>query len=151
MKRIVDSRKLFDITTDIPLAELKLKYRSLVKEWHPDKFRETDDLREEAEQKSQAIIDAYHFLVSISPETHALNEERYTLTTTDCFVEDFIWKGHALKVTFQDGSTYEYFGVPRSLYIKLVNASTQSRFVRRHIVGGGYTYRNVSKNAAIKL
>jgi curved DNA-binding protein CbpA len=151
MKRIVDSRKLFDITTDISLAELKLKYRSLVKEWHPDKFRETDDLRAEAEQKSQAIIDAYHFLVSISPETHALNEERYTQTITDCFVEDFIWKGHALKVTFQDGSTYEYFGVPRSLYIKLVNASTQSRFVRRHIVGGGYTYRNVSKNAAVKL
>jgi hypothetical protein len=149
MKRIADSRKLFDITKDIPLAELKLKYRSLVKEWHPDKFQETDELRAEAEQKSQAIINAYHFLVSISPETLSLNAEKYAETTTSCLIDTFIWKGHALKITFQDGSTYEYFGVPHALYNKLINADNQGRFVRRHIVGGGYTYRNISKNAVM--
>jgi hypothetical protein len=149
MKRIADSRKLFDITTDIPLAELKLKYRSLVKEWHPDKFNDNHELKAEAEVKSQAIINAYHFLVSISPETHQLNTERYTETTTNSFVEDFIWKGHTLKITFQDGSTYEYLGVPHALYNKLINADNQSRFVRRHIVGGSFRYRNISKNAVM--
>lgn len=151
MKRIADSRKLFGVTQNADLAELKLIYRSLVKEWHPDKFRETDALREEAEQKSQAIINAYHFLVSISPETHALNAERYAETTTECLIEDFVWKGHALKITYQDGSTYEYLGVPHSLYTKLINSGTQARFVRRHIVGGAFTYRNISKNAAVKV
>lgn len=149
MKRIADSRKLFGIITDIPLAELKLKYRSLVKEWHPDKFSETDALRAEAEQKSQAIINAYHFLVSISPETHLLNAEQYAEITTNGMVEDFIWKGHTLKVTFLGGSTYEYLGVPHALYNKLINADNQSRFVRRHIVGGNFRYRNISKNAVM--
>jgi hypothetical protein len=149
MKRIADSRKLFGITTDIPLAELKLKYRSLVKEWHPDKFNDTDELKAEAERKSQAIINAYHFLVSIAPETHLVNAERYAEITTGCLIEDFTWKGHALKITFQDGSTYEYLGVPHSLYNKLINADNQSRFVRRHIIGGSFTYRNVSKNAVM--
>ncbi|MES2560419.1 MAG: KTSC domain-containing protein [Bacteroidota bacterium] len=151
MKRIADSRKLFGVTKDATLAELKVIYRNLVKEWHPDKYRETDTLREEAEQKSQDIIHAYHFLVSISPETHALNAERYAETTTECMMEDFNWKGHTLKITFLDGSTYEYLGVPHSLYTKLINSNTQARFVRRHIVGGNFTYRNISKNAAVKL
>ena len=150
MKRIVDYRKLFNISKETTLAELKIIYRNLIKEWHPDKFKEGEE-QAAAEIKSKEIIEAYHFLVSISPETHALNTERYTQTTTDCFIDDFSWKGHALKVTFQDGSTYEYFGVPRSIYIKLVNSDTQGRFVRRHIINGNYTYRNLSKNAAIKL
>jgi hypothetical protein len=151
MKRIVDYRKLFGVTKETTLAELKVIYRNLVKEWHPDKFREGDPMREEAAIKSQTIIDAYHFLVSISPETHLSNAERYAETTTNCFIENFTWKGHALKVTFQDESTYEYFGVPHALYAKLINSDTQGRFVRRHIVGGAYTYRNLSKNAAVKV
>jgi curved DNA-binding protein CbpA len=151
MKRIVDYRRLLGVTADTSLAELKLAYRSLVKEWHPDKFREEDAQREEAEHKSKSIIDGYHFLVSISHETHALNAERYAETTTDCFIDDFNWKGQTLKVTFQDGSTYEYFGVPHSLYKKLINSDSQGRFVRRHIVGGSFTFRNISKNAAVKV
>lgn len=151
MKRLTDARKLFDVASDISLAELKLKYRSLIKEWHPDKFSDGDALKEEAQFKSQSIIDAYHFLVSISPETHALNAERYAETTTDCLIDDYVWKGLTLKVTFMDGSTYEYLGVPRSLYIKLVNSSTPARFVRRHIVGGSFVYRNTSKNATVSV
>jgi len=47
----------------------------LAKEWHPDKFQDNDDLSIKAEHKSRQIIDAYHFLVSIAPETKAANLE----------------------------------------------------------------------------
>jgi curved DNA-binding protein CbpA len=144
MKRIIDYRKLFNITQDDDLAKLKISYRSLMKEWHPDKFRDGDERMAEAEVKSKAIIEAYHFLVSISNETHASELEEYTLTTTTSGIDDFSYKGQTLKITFQNGSIYEYFAVPKNVYNKLINSSTLSRFARRHIFHS-YVYRNISK------
>mgnify|MGYP000843976655 FL=1 len=144
MKRILESRKLFGITKDADLAELKIIYRNLMKEWHPDKFQEGDELKAQADIKSKEIISAYHFLVSISPETHAINKEEYLATIATSGIDDFIYKGQTLKVTFQNGSVYEYFGVPKNVYNKLINSSTQARFARRHIFES-YTYRKSSK------
>ena len=144
MKRITDYRKLFAITKDTDLAELKLIYRNLIKEWHPDKFTDNETLRAEAEIKSKEIIEAYHFLVSISPETHASKLEDYTLTITNSGIDDFLYKGQTLKITFQDGSKYEYFGVPKNTYNKLINSPNIARFARRHIFGS-FIYRNVFK------
>ncbi len=42
MKRINDYKKLFQVENEIDLKELKKSYRSLVKEWHPDKFQEEE-------------------------------------------------------------------------------------------------------------
>jgi molecular chaperone HscB len=145
MKRIVEHRKLFNVDQDADLAQLKIAYRSLMKEWHPDKFRDGDEKMAEAEAKSKEIIEAYHFLVSISPETHEQNLEEYTNTTNTSGIEDFIYKGQTLKIIFQNGSVYEYFSVPKSVYNKLVNSPTISRFARRHIFFS-YKYRNISKN-----
>ena len=145
MKRITDYRKFFGITQNVPLAELKTIYRDLMKEWHPDKFTE-EERKAEAELKSKEIINAYHFLVSISTETHALNKEEYTLTITSSGIDDFVYKGQTLKVTFQNGSIYEYFGVSKNIYEKLLNSSTQARFARRHIFDS-YTYRKATKVA----
>lgn len=144
MKRILESRKLFGITKDADVAELKIIYRNLMKEWHPDKFQEGDELKAQADIKSKEIISAYHFLVSISPETHAINKEEYLATIATSGIDDFIYKGQTLKVTFQNGSVYEYFGVPKNVYNKLINSSTQARFARRHIFES-YTYRKSSK------
>ena len=94
--------------------------------------------------RDRTIIEAYHFLVSISPETHALNSEEYNLTTSTSGIEDFIYKGQNLKITFQDGSIYEYFGVAKNIYTKLINSAAQTRFAKRHIFYS-YTYRNISK------
>ncbi|MES2734149.1 MAG: KTSC domain-containing protein [Bacteroidota bacterium] len=148
MKRIINSRKLFDITQDTDLATLKTIYRTLMKEWHPDKFQDGDESKAEAEVKSTAIIEAYHFLVSISPETHAANLEEYTLTTNTSGIDDFVYKGQTLKITFQNGSVYEYFGVPKNVYNKMINSPTIARFARRHILNS-YTYRNVTKQTAV--
>ncbi|HNO71213.1 MAG TPA: KTSC domain-containing protein, partial [Bacteroidia bacterium] len=98
----------------------------------------------QADIKSKEIISAYHFLVSISPETHAINKEEYLATISTSGIDDFIYKGQTLKVTFQNGSVYEYFGVPKNVYNKLINSSTQARFARRHIFES-YTYRKSSK------
>jgi DnaJ-class molecular chaperone len=143
MKRITDYRKLFDISKETGLDELKSIYRSLMKECHPDKFQD-EALKEEAELKSKQIIEAYHFLVSISPDTHRANAEIYTETITNSGIDDFEYKGQTLKVTFQDGSVYEYFGVTKNTYNKLINAASQARFARRHIFES-HVFRNAQK------
>jgi hypothetical protein len=144
MKKIADYRKLLGVQKNAELKELKTIYRNLMKDWHPDKFQESDEARHEAEVKSKDIIEAYHFLVSIAPETLALSFEEYSSTTSTCGIADFTWERQILKVHFLDGSGYEYFEVPRAVYVKLVNADSPGRFARRHIFNV-FTYRNIVK------
>ena len=141
MKRINEYKKLFGIEKEIELRALKTSYRNLVKEWHPDKFQEGDELREEAEVNSRKIIDGYHFLVSIAPETKAANLEEYTETINNSGIADFQHKGMLLEITYLDGNTYEYFGVTRQLYIKMVNSDKLNRFAKRTIYPN-HLYRN---------
>ena len=147
MKRIIEYRRLLDITPDTDLSGLKSTYRNLMKEWHPDKFIGDDERQAEAEHKSKNIIEAYHFLVSIAPETRAFNLEEYTQTTSTSGIDDYSYKGQTLKITFQDGSVYEYFGIPKNIFNKFIGSATLVRFARRHIFFS-YLYRNVSKLAA---
>lgn len=149
MKRIIESKKIFNVTPATNLAELKSTYRNLMKEWHPDKFKEDDAQIEMAEAKSKTIIEAYHFLVSISKETHLADAEQYTATTTTSGIDDYQYKNSILKITFQNGSSYEYFGVPKSVYNKMVNSSAVARFARRHIFHS-FTFRNISEAVAVK-
>lgn len=144
MKRIKAYKTLFSIENSIDLKALKKSYRNLVKEWHPDKFQDGDEGQEEAEIKSREIIDGYHFLVSIAPETKASNLDEYTDTITNSTIFDFQHKGLLLEITFQDGSTYEYFGVPKGVFIKFVNSDKQMRFARRSIFNS-YLYRKSKK------
>jgi len=146
MRRIVEYRKLMNITQETTLADLKIVYRNLMKEWHPDKFADNEEKKEEAEQKSKEIIEAYHFLVSVSPETHEANKEEYTRIISTAAVENVEYKGTTLKIFFQDGSVYEYFNVPKATYNKLMNSGGFSRFARRHIFHE-FLYRPVSKAA----
>jgi hypothetical protein len=148
MKRINEYKKLFNVEQYTDLKTLKTTYRNLVKEWHPDKFQEGDEMAVEAEYKSRQIIDAYHFLVSIAPETVAENLEEYNNLTTESNIADFKHKGLLLEVTFLDGTTYEYFGVPRSVYIKMVNSDKQLRFAKRNIFNT-YLYRKAKKSLEV--
>lgn len=147
MKRVKEYKTLFNVDADTDLKQLKSTYRNLVKEWHPDKFQD-EEKKAEAEVKSQQIIDAYHFLVSIAPETKEANLEEYTLTTTASGIADFKHKGLLLEVSFTDGTTYEYFGVNRNLYIKFVNAEKQYRFAKRNIFNS-FLYRKSKKDAEL--
>ena len=140
MKRINEYKKLFGVESEVELKALKKSYRNLVKEWHPDKFLNGDPLKEEAEINSRKIIDGYHFLVSIAPETKELNLGDYTETITNSDIEDYKHKGLLLEITFLDGSTYEYFGVTKQIYIKMVNSNKLNRFAKRTIYPN-YIYR----------
>ena len=140
MKRITAYRKLFNTDKDTDLKQLKSAYRNLVKEWHPDKFQDGDARKEEAELKSREIIDAYHFLVSIAPETKAATLETYTETITNSGIADYQHKGLLLEITFTDGSTYEYFGVQKPMFLKFHNAGNQVRFAKRNIYNS-FLYR----------
>jgi curved DNA-binding protein CbpA len=146
MKKIIEARKLLGVTKDAELKELKTNYRTFMKEFHPDKVLHDDAAKLAAEEKSKAFIEAYHLLVSIAPETHALQLEKYTEVITASRIENFQYKGQTLIVDFIDGSCYEYFGIPKSIYNKLVNSSTPDRFARRHIYHE-FVYRKVSKAA----
>lgn len=147
MKKIIESRKLLGVEKEVTLAELKTLYRSLMKDWHPDKFVGDEAAKQEAEEKSKEFIEAYHLLVSISPETHALQVEQYTQSITSSRIIDFQYKNQTLVIDFVDGSSYEYFGVPRNIYLKLVNSETADRFARRHIYHS-FIYRKASKAMA---
>jgi DnaJ-class molecular chaperone len=147
MKKIEEYRRLLDVTKDVDLKELKSIYRNLMKDCHPDKFQDNEDAKLEAEEKSRMIIEAYHFLVSIAPETLAETLDQYNETINQALIEDFEYKSLTLTITFSDGNCYEYFNVPKATYIKLVNAPSQSRFARRHICNT-YVYRSSSKLVA---
>ncbi len=144
MKRINEYKKLFQIENEINLAELKLTYRKLVKQWHPDKFQDDDPLKEEALVMGRQVTDGYHFLVSIAPETKAANLPEYHKTIMECGIADFKHKGLLLEITFTDGSTYEYFGVNANVYKKLINSDKQVRFAKRFIYES-YLYRKSKK------
>jgi hypothetical protein len=143
MQKIVGYRKLLGVTEQVTLQELKIVYRNLMKEWHPDKFpdQEAKDL---CEVKSRRIIEAYHFLVSIAPETRAQTLEAFNLTINTVGITDFSYEGEVLKINFMDGSSYEWFGITKALYVKMVNAPALGRFARRHIYNS-FPYRSASK------
>jgi curved DNA-binding protein CbpA len=98
MKRINEYKKLFQIENEIDLAALKLTYRKLVKQWHPDKFQDDDPLKEEALIMGRQVTDGYHFLVSIAPETKAANLAEYQKTIMECGIADYKHKGLLLEI-----------------------------------------------------
>ncbi len=147
MKRINEYKKLFKVEDEINLKHLKSTYRSLVKEWHPDKFQSGHELALEAEHKSRQIIDGYHFLVSISPETKEANAAAYEASCVSG-IADFKHKSLLLEITFMDGDTYEYFGVNRNLFMKFVNADKQFRFAKRNILNS-FEYRKSKKGVEV--
>lgn len=144
MKRINDYKKMFGVEKEVDLKQLKTTYRNLVKEWHPDKFLKGDEKAMEAELMSRKIIDGYHFLVSIAPETISANLDSYRETINSPII-DWQHKGMLLEVTFLDGNTYEFFGVNKALFIKLCQADKLTRFAKRNIFNT-FTYRKIKKS-----
>ncbi len=133
MRRINAYKKMFNVEGDLNLKELKTTYRRLVKKWHPDKFQDGDSLKAATEEKSQAIIDGSHFLVSISPETKEADLDSYKTRTTVTGISDFQFEKSVLEVTFMYGAVYEYFGVSPKVFQKMVNTDKLMRFSKRNI------------------
>ena len=148
MKKVIEYRKLLGVDKAVTLSEIKSVYRNFMKEYHPDRIQDNEELKLEVEEKSKKIIEAYHFLVSIAPETLESTLEEYNNTISNSNIADIKYTGKRLRIDFMDGSAYEYIGVPENTYVKLVNADSQGRFARRHIYTS-FLYRNVSKSALV--
>ncbi len=144
MKRIERHRAILGVDDKATLSDLKKVYRKIMMEWHPDKFQDSEESKKMAEEKSTKLIASYHFLVSVHVETHAASKTEYTATIMDASIDDFEFKSEILRVVFSDGNEYEYYGVPKAIYVKLVNSDTPDRFARRHIYEN-YLYRSTSK------
>lgn len=140
MKKITEYRKLLEVDKTATLKDLKNIYRNVMKETHPDKFINDEEGKLAAEEKSKSVIEAYHFLVSINEETQEKYKEEYTETITNSIITDFYLEKSILKVQHLNGQMFEYIGVPRNTYIKMVNSDSPSRFARRHIYGN-FIYR----------
>lgn len=148
MKRVVEFRKLLGTERATSLNDMKSIYRKFMKEFHPDKFVNDEAGKLAAEEKSKAIIEAYHFLVSISPETAKNNLETYTESISNNIITDFHYKGQILRLDFSDGNSYEYFGVSKDVYTKLCQSDSTARFARRKICTV-FTYRNVTQQPVV--
>lgn len=146
MNKIVAYRKLLNVTKDATLKELKTIYRNSMKDFHPDKISDEAE-KLAAEEKSTAIIEAYHFLVSVAPETLEKDKAVYTQTVSSVNILDFYMENNVLYINFLDGNKYEYFGVPKNTYVKMINAESPSRFARRHVYNN-FLYRSSSKLVA---
>jgi hypothetical protein len=95
------------------LKELKTVYRNLMKDWHPDKFQDKPEEKEQAEEKSKKIIEAYHFLVSIAPETREQTLGAYTETTTNSGIIDFEYKSEFFPSVFQTALFMNIMAFPK--------------------------------------
>jgi hypothetical protein len=143
MRRINEYKKLYKVEKGIDLREIKSTYKNFVKEWHPDKFQDPQK-KIQAEENTIKIIDGYHFLVSIAPQTRENNLAEYTETITNSKVINYHHKSMLLEVNFADGNTYEYFGVNRRLFIKFINAKSINNFGKRHIFKS-FLYRKAKR------
>ncbi|MFT3796120.1 KTSC domain-containing protein [Flavobacterium sp.] len=143
MKRIVEYRKLLNVERGVSLKELKTIYRNSMKECHPDKFHDDAEGLALAEEKSKAVIEAYHHLVSINPETIEQGMPEYQDTIANATITDYRYENIRLHVEFSNGSSYEYISVPKATFIKMVNADSPGRFAKRHIFNA-FPYRKVS-------
>ncbi|RVT73358.1 KTSC domain-containing protein [Flavobacterium sufflavum] len=143
MKKIVEYRKLLNVDKTAQLKDLKTIYRNAMKEAHPDKFQGDEAGLKEAEENSKKIIEAYHFLVSINPETIKANLPEYNETIATATVTDYKFVEGRLIINFSNGSVYEYISVPKATYVKMVNADSPARFAKRHIFNA-FPYRKVT-------
>lgn len=143
MKKIVEYRKLLNVEKTATLKDLKTIYRNAMKDAHPDKFQGDEIGLKAAEENSKKIIEAYHFLVSINPETIQQLLPEYTETITKSTIIDYKFVEGRLIIDFSNGIIYEYISVPKATYVKMVNADSPGRFAKRHILNA-FSWRKVT-------
>jgi len=143
MKKIGEYRQLLNVDKTVELKELKTIYRNSMKECHPDKYSSDPDGLAKAEEQSKLVIEAYHFLVSIHPDTISQLLPEYKETIATSSLADYQYETGRLKVVFSNGSSYEYFSVPKATYVKMVNADSPARFAKRHVYNA-FPYRKLT-------
>jgi hypothetical protein len=74
----------------------------------------------------------------------------YEDTIKNINIEEFYMENGVLNISFLNGNKFEYFSVPKPIYIKMVNAESPNRFARRHVYNN-FVYSSASKLEAVEL
>lgn len=143
MKKIGEYRRLLNVEPAVTLGELKKIYRDEMKACHPDRFHNDEEGKLAAEDRSRQVIEAYHFLVSLNPETIAAEKPEFEETLANAAIIDYKYENVRLEIVFDNGIKYEFISVPKAIYIKMVNADSPARFAKRHIMRN-YPYRKMT-------
>ncbi|QNH64233.1 KTSC domain-containing protein [Hymenobacter sediminicola] len=53
-------------------------------------------------------------------------------------------KAEILEVEFRNGSVYQYYGVPKRIYVGLMNASSHGAYLAQYVKDAGYRYKEVN-------
>ena len=53
-------------------------------------------------------------------------------------------KTQTLRVHFNSGTIYDYYGVPKNMYDGLLHADSHGSYLHRHIKLGGFSYNKIS-------
>ncbi|MBW1741557.1 MAG: J domain-containing protein [Deltaproteobacteria bacterium] len=94
-QEITEARKLLGLPERATMEEIKANYRNLIREWHPDRCKET---KQECTEMTAKIVAAYRLIIdycnnykfSFSKEEirHYLSEEEWWL---ERFGNDPLW------------------------------------------------------------
>lgn len=136
---------ILELSYTASTAEIKIAYRDLIKQWHPDKFPNDVEKQNIANEKSKEINNAYYFLIKHYKENKPKTEKDAA--------EEFIWKkvtssnlhsvgynekDKLLRIIFKNGGKYEYENVPKTVFNQLMTASSKGKFAQKNIC---YNYR----------
>jgi len=141
--------------------EIKKAYRKQSMLWHPDKFSNDKEKWESAHLKFIKIAEAYELLQNYEPpkiretqkradtnfksattnktanaKTERANIIRIRVQSSNVFAIGYDKNSMILQVEFKNGSVYEYYEVPETIYVAFMNASSKGRFV-----GNLYKYK----------
>jgi curved DNA-binding protein CbpA len=138
--------------------EIKIAYRDLIKKWHPDKFSNFPEKIAEAEAISKKLNDAYALLKNYKPPPKAIFNSTFKKTgSTNHTTSSFKSRAHApkatrlnilrirvmssnihsvgydkgkkvLQVEFLNGSIYQYYDVPDTIFNELLMAESKGIF-----------------------
>ena len=56
------ARKILEVNEDDTLEKIKKKYREKIKKYHPDRFHDNKEMKNEMEEKTKKINQAYKML-----------------------------------------------------------------------------------------
>ncbi len=141
--------------------QLKKAYKTLVKQWHPDRFHGRTDLEKLAVKKTQYLNLSYRYLLETLKNTptdsaskqkneggsnrHNYTWQKYSDGFPEATVDEFFLNSshivsagyHAqrkiLYLKFLGDEIYLYFDVPEFIFLHLLKASSSGRYALKFI------------------
>jgi len=68
--------------------------------------------------------------------------DRERVISSNIFSVGYDENSETLEIEFHDGSIYEYYGVPKSLYESFIGSSSLGSFLHRHLKSYPYQKQN---------